>query len=104
MKVISFSGGITKPCFFIAQTEMPILTFAHCKLSATLALRRMGSITRLQYSVADRTFTSGSVDLPASKTDSGRVNRRRGGGSSSVYSRPSLSEMKKEKAAIREKV
>ena len=51
MKVISFSGGITKPSFlfiyfylffilflFFAQTKMPILAFGHSKLSANSAL------------------------------------------------------------------
>ncbi|BAT81573.1 Transcription termination factor [Vigna angularis] len=110
MKVINFSGSIAKPSFLIGQSEMPILTFGHCKLSATLALRlsrdcirRMELITKLQYSVADRTFSSGSVYSPTPESESGRMNRRRGG-SSSIYSRPSLSEMKKEKAALREKV
>jgi len=110
MKAINFSGNITKPSFLIGQSEMPILTFGNCKLSATLALRlsrdcirRMEFMTKLQYSVADRTVSSGSVYSPASESDSGRMNRRRGG-SSSIYSRPSLAEMKKEKAAIREKV
>ncbi|XP_061339200.1 transcription termination factor MTERF4, chloroplastic [Gastrolobium bilobum] len=110
MKVITFAGGITKPSFLVAQTEMPILTFGHSKLSATLALRlpckcvrRMGLITKLQYSVTDRTLTSSSVDSLESKSDSGRLNRKRGG-SSSLYIRPSLSEMKKDRVAMREKV
>ncbi|KAK7383379.1 hypothetical protein VNO78_29057 [Psophocarpus tetragonolobus] len=111
MKVINFSGSIAKPSFFIGQTEMPILTFGHCKMSATLALRlprdcirrRMGWITKVQYSVADRTLSSGSTDSLASNSESGRMNRRRGG-SSSLYTRPSLAEMKKERAAIRKKV
>lgn len=110
MTVVSFSGGITKPTFLFAQTEMPILTFGHSKLSATLALRlpcycmrRMGLITRLHYSVADRTLPSSSTGEPVAKPVSGRVSRKRGG-SSSLYSRPSLSEMKKDMLAIREKV
>ncbi|KAK7321326.1 hypothetical protein VNO77_31854 [Canavalia gladiata] len=99
---------IAKPSFLIFQTEMAMLTLGHSKLNATLALgfpsnciRRMGLITKLRYSVTDRTFTSNSVDPIPSKSDSVR---KRGGGSSSLYIRPSLSEMKKEKAAIREKV
>ncbi|KAF7816609.1 transcription termination factor MTERF4, chloroplastic [Senna tora] len=110
MKIRSFAAGITKPSFLLAQTEMPILAFGHSKLSPSLTLqlpchclRRMGLVTKLKYSVADRTYTSRSVGLPTSKPESPRLNRKRGG-SSSLYSRPSLSDMKKEKMANREKV
>lgn len=112
MKVRSFAAGITKPSLLLAQTEMPILSFGHSKLSPSLALmlpcncvRRMGLIAKLNYSVADRsrTLTSSSVGSPTSKPDSPRLNRKQVG-SSSLYSRPSLSEMKKEKMANREKV
>ncbi|KAK7251319.1 hypothetical protein RIF29_34398 [Crotalaria pallida] len=103
MKVISFSGGITKPSFLFAQTEMPILTFCHSKLGAALALRRIGLITRLQYSVSDRALTSSSIAEPRAQLDSGRVSRKRGG-SSSLYIHPSLSQMKKDMLMMREKV
>ncbi|XP_057442329.1 transcription termination factor MTERF4, chloroplastic [Lotus japonicus] len=107
---MSFSGELTKPSFSIGQTEMPILTFGHSKLGATLALRlpcncfrRMGLITKLQYSVTNSVLASRTVDSPGSKRDSGPVSRRRGG-PSSLYVRPSLSDMKKDKAVMREKV
>lgn len=110
MKIRSFSAGITKPSFLLAQTEMPILTFGHFKLSPPLTLqlscncvRRMGLITKLNYSVADRTLTTRSVGSPTSKPDTSRLNRKQRG-SSSLYIRPSLSDMKKEKTTNREKV
>ncbi|KAF1889521.1 hypothetical protein Lal_00024848 [Lupinus albus] len=105
-KVIYFSSAITRPSFFLfSQIAMPVLTFGHSKLSAATlpcnCVRRVGLITRLQYSVADRTsLTSGS----ASELDSGRVSRKRGGSSSLVYTLPGLEERKKDKEVMRKKV
>ncbi|KAK7275937.1 hypothetical protein RIF29_17064 [Crotalaria pallida] len=87
---------------------MPVLTFAHSKFSnATIALhlpcncvRRVGLITRVQYSVADRTQLSPGSE---SKPDFACVSRKRGG-SSSLYTLPSLAKMKKDREAMREKV
>lgn len=113
MKVMTFAGGITKPTFLISQTEMPILTFGHSKLTATLAfqlpcncVRRMRLITKLQCSIADRTLTSRSGDSWSFKRDSSPIRRKQEGPSSlyTGYIRPSLSEMKKDKATMREKV
>ncbi|MED6160291.1 Transcription termination factor mterf4, chloroplastic [Stylosanthes scabra] len=111
MKVMSFSGGITAPSSLFAPTEMPILAFGHSKLSAALALRlpcncmrRMGLVTKLQYSVANRASSaSRHVDSPASNPESRPVSRRRGGGSS-LYIRPSLSVMNKDREEMREMV
>ncbi|KAI4307010.1 hypothetical protein L6164_030245 [Bauhinia variegata] len=106
MNIRSFAGGIVKPSSLLVLTEMPILTFGSSKLNATLALRLpcnrvagIGLITRFQYSVADRTLTSRSADSPSSKPGSSRLNRKRESSSSSLYSRPSLSDMKKDRIA-----
>ncbi|XP_054794049.1 transcription termination factor MTERF4, chloroplastic-like [Prosopis cineraria] len=106
----SFADGITKPSFLLTQTKMPILTFCHSKFSSSLTLqlpcncmRRMGLITQFKCSVANRTLTSSSVASPTSKPGSIGLNRKQGR-SSSLYSRPSLSEMNKERMANREKV
>ncbi|MED6136250.1 Transcription termination factor mterf4, chloroplastic [Stylosanthes scabra] len=111
MKVMTFSGGITAPSSLFAPTEMPILAFGHSKLSAALALRlpcncmrRMGLVTKLQYSVTNRASTASShVDSPASNRELRPVSRRRGGGSS-LYIRPSLSVMNRDREEMREMV
>ena len=110
---MNFSGTITKPNFPFSQTQMPILTFGHSKLTAaTLALqlpcnciRKIRFITQLQCSVAGRTscYRTDAGDSRGSKPDSGEIQRKRGG-ASSLYARPSLSEMKKEKVTLREVV
>lgn len=108
---MNFSGTITKPNFPFSQTKMPILTFGHSKLTAaTLALqlpcnciRKISFITKLQCSVAGRTYSyrTDAADSRGSKRDSGEIQRKRGG-ASSLYARPSLSEIKKDKATLRE--
>ncbi|CAJ2652381.1 unnamed protein product [Trifolium pratense] len=110
---MNFSCAITKPNFPFCQTEMPILTFGHSKLSATLALqlpcscvRKIRLITKFQCSVAGRTYTSRTGDSRGPKRGSGEIQKRKGGPSSSYlgYIRPSLSEMKNDKVALRENV
>ncbi|KAJ7959461.1 Transcription termination factor like [Quillaja saponaria] len=110
MKIISFAAGITKPSFLLVHPEVPILNPGNSKLNATLTFRlpcnlhsRIRVITKFQYYVADRTFTSSSMGSPTPKVDSGRLSLKRGG-SSSLYSSPSLTEMKKERIANRTKV
>ncbi|KAI4338061.1 hypothetical protein L6164_016415 [Bauhinia variegata] len=108
-KIRSFVAGIAKPSSLLAQSEM---TFGSSKLGATLALRLpcnrvagMGLITKFQYSVSDRTSASVSVGSPPSKPRSTRLNRKQErSSSSSLYSRPSLLDMKKDKIANRAKV
>lgn len=110
MKVMNFSCAITKPNFPFSQTEMPILTFGHSKLTATLAfhlpcicVRKMRLITKLQCSVADMTYSSSAGGSRGPNRDSGEIQRKRGGPYVG-YIRPSLYEMKKDKAALRENV
>ena len=109
MTVRSYAG-ITKPGFWLVHSELPVLTLLKPKLTSLSILkvlgdqkRAIGLITKFQYSVADRTFASGSVGSSKSKPDAVRLGRKQGG-SSSLYSRPSLSEMRNEKAANRARV
>lgn len=107
MNTRSFAAaGITKPSFLFTHTKMPILPFCHSKLSLQLpcnCMRRMGLVMQFKSSVANRTMASSSVVSPTSKPDSPRLSRKQGR-SSSMYSRPSISEMNKERVANREKV
>ena len=109
MTVRSYAG-ITKPGFWLVHSELPVLTLLKPKLTSLSILkvlgdhkRGIGLITKCQYSVADRTFASGSVGSSKSKPDAVHLGRKQGG-SSSLYSRPSLSEMRNEKAANRARV
>ena len=103
-------AGFTKPGFLLVHSERPVLTLLKPKLTSLSILkvlggheRRVGLNTKFQYSVADRTFASGSVGSSMSKPDGVRLGRKQGG-SSSLYSRPSLLEMKNDKAANRARV
>lgn len=107
MNTRSFAAaGITKPSFLFTHTKMPILPFCHSKLSLQLpcnCMRRMGLVMQFKSSVANRTMASSSVVSPTSKPDSPRLSRKQGR-SPSLYGRPSISEMNKERVANREKV
>lgn len=103
-------AGITKPGFLLVHSELPTLSLLKPKLTSLSTLkvpgnheRRIGLITRFQCSVADRTFASSSVDSSVSKPGATHLGRKQGG-FSSLYSRPSLSEMKNEKIANRARV
>ncbi|XVF32647.1 hypothetical protein REPUB_Repub17cG0100400 [Reevesia pubescens] len=103
-------AGFTKPSFLLVHSELPALTFHKPKLTWTSTLRipsnyerTFGSVTRFRCSVADRTFASTSAHSSASKPNTVRLGQKLGN-SSSLYSRPSLLDMKKEKIANRAKV
>jgi mTERF domain-containing protein len=103
-------AGITKPGFLLVHSELPALSLLKPKLTSLSTLkvpgnheRRIGLITRFQCSVADRTFASSSVDSSVPKPGATHLGRKQGS-FSSLYSRPSLSEMKNERIANRAKV
>ena len=103
-------AGITKPGFLLVHSELPVLTLLKPKLTSLSILkvlgdheRRIGLITKCQYSVSDRTFALGSVGSSMSKPNAARLGQKQGG-SSSLYSHPSLLEMKNEKATNRARV
>ncbi|XWS31626.1 hypothetical protein CRYUN_Cryun23aG0092500 [Craigia yunnanensis] len=109
MKIRS-CAGITKPTFLLVHSELPALTFHKPELTWTSTLRipsnygrTFGSVTSFRCSVVDRTFASTSVHSFASKPNTVRLGRKQGD-SSSLYSHPSLREMKKERIANRTKV
>nr|POE95436.1 transcription termination factor mterf4, chloroplastic [Quercus suber] len=101
---------ITKPGFLLVHSELPVLTLLKPKLTSLSILRvlgdherRIGLITKCQFSVSDRTFASGSAGSSMSKPNAARLGQKQGG-SSSLYSHPSLLEMKNEKATNRARV
>lgn len=109
MKIISYNH-IPKSSILIVHHEISALTF--CKplttTSPTLSIlnqyhKRNNFITKLQCSIASRPYASNSVGSSTSKSDSVRMNRKQGG-SSSIYSRASLLEMKNERIANRARV
>ncbi|KAJ4727546.1 Transcription termination factor like [Melia azedarach] len=102
--------GIRKPSLLLVHPELPAFTYWRPQITSLSTLgitRNHGSritlITRSQYPVADRTSVSSSRDASVSKPDTAHL-RRKQGGSSSLYSRPSLLEMKNERIANRAKV
>ncbi|KAG7967429.1 hypothetical protein I3843_08G098700 [Carya illinoinensis] len=103
-------AGIRKPGLLLVNSDLPVLTVLKPKVTSLSTLkvpgnhvRRVGLVTRFQYSVADRTFASSSVDSSRFKQGTGHLGRKQGG-PSSLYSRPSLSEMKNERIANRARV
>ncbi|CAH1435210.1 unnamed protein product [Lactuca virosa] len=104
MKMISYNH-IPKSSILIVHHLISTLTF--CKpltpvLISNQNQKRINFITKLQCSVSSRPYASNSLDSK-SKSDSVRMNRKQGG-SSSIYSRASLLEMKNERIANRARV
>lgn len=106
MKIIGFSS-IAKPPFFKLNGELH--AFYSCKHRPPSCAnhwkighngKKTGPVTKLQYSMSSRTFSSSSVDLSSSKASmvSG-VDRQKP--STSLYTHPSLSEMRNERIANR---
>ncbi|KAK8630731.1 hypothetical protein V6N13_079511 [Hibiscus sabdariffa] len=109
MKIRS-CAGTTKPSLLLVHSELPALTFHKAKLTWTPTLKipgncekTSGSVTRFHCSVAGRTFSSTPVSSSSSKPNTVNLNRKQVN-PSSLYSRPSLSNMKKERIANRAKV
>ena len=105
MKIRSY-GCITKPGLLLVHPDLPHkprLIFASSIGVPSNHGKRIGYITRLQYSVADRTFVSHSANSSLSKVDTTHLEQRQGG-SSSLYSRPSILQMKNQRAENRARV
>ncbi|KAF5732736.1 hypothetical protein HS088_TW17G00266 [Tripterygium wilfordii] len=107
MTTRSFTG-LTRPVIVLVHPEVPPLVYSKCQLNFKPFLkipcnygRKIGLITRSRYSVAHR--ESNSVDLTSSKRENVPLGRKLGG-SSSLYSRPSLSIMKKDRMENRARV
>ncbi|XWS46764.1 hypothetical protein CRYUN_Cryun14cG0096000 [Craigia yunnanensis] len=96
--------------FFLVHYELPVLTIHKPKLTWTSTLRILsycertfGSITKFRCSVADRTFASTSVSSSTSKPNTVCLGRKQGD-LSSLYTRSSLLDMKKEDSKSRQGV
>lgn len=94
-----------KPSFLIVGYELPAFTLYQPMLTTSSTLwisNRSRFMTKIQGSIASGTFASGSVDSLA-KAEAAYSGRKQGS-SSSLYSRPSLLEMKNERLANRDRV
>lgn len=105
MKIRSY-GCITKPGLLLVHPDLP--SKPHLIFASSIGIpsnreKRIGHIPRLQYSVADRTFVSSSVNPSLSKVDATHLEQRRGG-SPSLYSHPSILQMKNQRAENRARV
>ncbi|XP_071738275.1 transcription termination factor MTERF4, chloroplastic [Rutidosis leptorrhynchoides] len=107
MKIVGYNY-IPKSSMLIVRHEMSTLTISNPQTAATstfLNQKRINFIKNLQCSISSRSYTSRSVVSPTSKSDSARTSRKQGGsGSSSLYGRASLLEMKNERIANRARV
>lgn len=85
----------TKPCLLLSHTELSAFTFRIPQWNPPWSTRLpcIGSRTKIEYSIAERSYSS--------STDRMARNERQ---SSSLYSRPSLLEMKNERIANRARV
>lgn len=108
MRIISYAG-VTKPSFLLVHPELPALAWKLQLTSiSTLRIPRnseklTGLITRSQHSVSGRTRATRYADSSVSNSNSPRLGQRQRG-SSSLYSRPSLLDMKNDKVANRARV
>ncbi|KAF5205982.1 Transcription termination factor mterf4 protein [Thalictrum thalictroides] len=111
MKLLCHTG-ITKPCSLLSHTELSAFAFSIPQWNPPwmtripcLCEKRNGATTRIQYSIAERTYSSNAVDSSLSKSRTSHLGRTEGRErSSSLYSRPSLLEMKNERIANRARV
>ncbi|CAK9175858.1 unnamed protein product [Ilex paraguariensis] len=106
MKIVYYTN-ISKPSFLLVHNELHALTFRKPQLNSASAVwmlsnreKRLALGKRLQCSVASRTFASSSVDSSLSKQDTDQVSWKQGR-SSSLYTHPSLLEMKNERVMNR---
>ncbi|XAR55944.1 hypothetical protein NMG60_11036196 [Bertholletia excelsa] len=109
MKSISYISFM-KPSSLLVQREFPAFTFCQPLLTSISSVRissdhvkRIGFMVKFQCSITSRTATSDSVDSSLSKVDTGYLGRKQGR-STYLYSRPSVLEMKNDRAANRDRV
>lgn len=104
--MIKSYGCITKPSLLLVHPELP--SRPQLIIVSTLGIpsngeKRIGYSTRLQYSVADKTCVSNSAKSSLSKVEVAHLEQKRRG-SSSLYSRPSLLDMKNQRIENRARV
>lgn len=105
-------ASIARPSGFLLQLELPILPFckAHLVSATTIQMprgwsKRLIFIPKLQYSVNARSPNSRSIDFSAPKANSTAISMGKDQGTtSSLYARPSLLEMKKQRMENRARV
>ncbi|KAL6208534.1 hypothetical protein ACLB2K_019483 [Fragaria x ananassa] len=107
MRIISYTG-VTKPSFLLVHPEFPSLAWKLQLTSISPQIPRtreklVGLITRCQHSDAGRTKATRYADSSVSSTKSSRLGQRQQG-PSSLYSRPSLLDMRNDKVANRARV
>ncbi|KAF8387974.1 hypothetical protein HHK36_026640 [Tetracentron sinense] len=107
MKVLSYTG-ITRPSLLLAHPELSAITFRGHPLNPSLTPRilslgekKISLTTRTQYAVVERAGSS-SLGSSLTKSPSTYVGQKQRG--SSLYSRPSLLEMKNDRIANRARV
>ncbi|KAI3948184.1 hypothetical protein MKX01_014783 [Papaver californicum] len=112
----SHTGFFIKPSFFVSHPEFSALTFRIPQLNSSLSSPQItcsnvdkrsgnGSNTRVQYSVAERTVSESSSRSNSNRSSNRLVGRKQGGSNSTtLYSRPSLLEMKNDRVINRARV
>ncbi|XP_077240618.1 transcription termination factor MTERF4, chloroplastic-like [Tasmannia lanceolata] len=105
MKILAYTS-LTKPGFLFSHPELSILNFHYTQFNPwtqtqSLGCKKIGLITRIQYSVSERMYAStASLDSSLTKPPTTHSSRKQGR-ASSLYSRPSLLEMKNERITNR---
>ncbi|KAL5984524.1 Transcription termination factor mterf4, chloroplastic [Asimina triloba] len=108
MKALTYTG-ITKPGLLLSCPELSILSIGFnqvnpCMQAQMLIEKKNGLMSRVRCAVSERMYASStSVDSSLTKPVTVQSDNRRAR-TSSLYSRPSLLEMKKEKIANRARV
>lgn len=109
MKIMSYSG-MARSSFWLLHFELPIITFSKLQLTSSstqhfsIRTRNGNGLLRLHCSVADRTLSSTSLALSSSKLDTSHGFSRPQKASPSLYTHPSLAQMKTERTANRARV
>ncbi|XP_048127550.1 transcription termination factor MTERF4, chloroplastic [Rhodamnia argentea] len=98
-------SGVAKPTFLLAHQDLPV----RLSWRSNLPLRRrcdhrILQISRFQTSVSERNSSSRSDDSTAVRPNRVRLGRRDRDSGSSLYSRPSLAEMRSERIENRARV
>ena len=105
-------NAITKPNFLLVHPELPAVMYLKPHLTSNPILRIpcshercIGLVTKYSYSTAERTSRTSSLGSSGSREKSKTIGLgRKQGGSSSLYIRPSLLEMKNERMENRARV
>ncbi|CAI9102598.1 OLC1v1000891C1 [Oldenlandia corymbosa var. corymbosa] len=104
MKIISCYMGISRPNLLLGHFELPVITFCEPKL-ISIATNNGSRFIQLRCSATDRTLSTASVDLSSSETNIGNKEySRQHKMSPSLYTHPSLAQMRAERTENRARV